>query len=131
MFAAAPAPASAAPWTLGSTNFPAAFFISADLILFCFAYSSSKYPIAPGVFVTWPETPSLPFAPMPTGQLTEPEAPILVFQAGLTAERYDVKMNVVPLPSERCTTATGVLGSVTPGLRDAMAGSFHALIVPR
>ena len=42
-----------------------------------------------------------------------------------------MKMNVVPLPSERCTTAMAVCGSVTPGLSFAMRASFHCVIWPR
>ena len=40
-------------------------------------------------------------------------------------------MNVVPDPSERCTTAIAVLGSLMPGLSFAIAGSFHFVISPR
>ena len=58
-----------------------------------------------------PVTPSLPLPPMPVGQLTEGPVPIFCFQSGLTAERYVVKMLVVPLPSERCETMTATEGA--------------------
>ena len=40
-------------------------------------------------------------------------------------------MNVVPEPSERCTTVMSVAGRVTPGLSLTIAGSFHFVILPR
>jgi hypothetical protein len=40
-----------------------------------------------------------------------------------------VNTNVVPLPSERCTTPIGVPGA--PGFSFAIAGSFHFVILPR
>src|SRR5579862_4074317 len=51
-----------------------------------------------------------------------------VQSVGSTAARYFVKFEVVPEPSERCTTVIDVDGSVTPGFMAAMAGSFHFLI---
>ncbi len=68
---------------------------------------------------------------MPVGHLMAPEAPASDFQAGLTADRYDVKMNVVPLPSLRCTTRIGVDGIRTPWFSATIFGSFHFVIFPR
>ena len=38
---------------------------------------------------------------------------------------------VVPDPSERWTIVIAVAGSVTPGLRAAIFGSFQVVMVPR
>src|SRR3954453_21426039 len=46
------------------------------------------------------------------------------------AARNFVVFSVVPDSSERKKTVIGSLGSVTPGLILAIAGSFHVLIVP-
>ena len=37
---------------------------------------------------------------------------------------------VVPDESERCTTVIAVLGRLTPEFSDAIAGSFHFVILP-
>src|SRR5271170_6380795 len=68
---------------------------------------------------------------MPTGHSTAVSEPILDFQSGLTLERKSVQIKVVPDPSERCTTAIAVSGSLTPGLSLAIAGSFHLVTLPR
>src|SRR5271166_3074716 len=83
------------------------------------------------VCCTCPDTPSLPLAPRPTGQFTDPPLPTLDFQSGLILERKSVQQNVVPLPSERCTTTMSALGSLTPGFGLVSSGSFHLLMVPR
>src|ERR1700743_644764 len=87
--------------------------------------------MAPGDWRTFPVTPSLPFPPIPTGQLTELPLPTFACHSGLTEARYVVKMLVVPLPSARCETTTGCLGRVTPGLSFAIAESCQVLMVPR
>src|SRR3954451_15564056 len=45
------------------------------------------------------------------------------------AVRYLVKFDVVPEPSERCTTAIAVDGSLASGLSALMASSSHLVIV--
>src|SRR5439155_18723669 len=87
--------------------------------------------MAPGVWRTWPATPSLPLPPTPAGQLTAVPAPTFDFHAGLTCDSHVVKMLLVPLPSERCTGRMAVAGSVTPALTRAIAGSFQVFTVPR
>src|SRR5579875_375931 len=131
MCAAACAAPAEVPRTLGAAHRPAAFCSVAIGILFSIEEAISKYPIPPGVCLTWPETPSLPFAPTPVGQSTAAAAPTLLFHSGLIAERYDVKINEVPLPSERCTTAIGRLGIFMPGFRRMTAGSDHEVIWPK
>src|SRR5260370_221742 len=85
----------------------------------------------PFVWVTLFETPSLPLAPMPAGHSTAVLAPTLDFHSGLTLDRYVVKMNVVPDPSERCTTTIAFEGSLAFGLSFLIAGSSHLVILPR
>src|ERR1700733_13261421 len=48
---------------------------------------------------------------------------------GAASVRYLVKFEVVPEPSERCTTAMLAEGSLASGLRALMAGSSHLVIV--
>src|ERR1035437_7962240 len=76
-------------------------------------------------------TPALPLPPWPTGHSTDLPAPTFVAHSVLWPLSHVVKIDVVPDPSARCTTWIAVLGSVTPELSAAMAGSFHFLIVPR
>ena len=45
---------------------------------------SSTYPIAAGVCLTRPATPSLPLAPTPVGQLSEVAIPTVFFQLAET-----------------------------------------------
>src|SRR5215472_10590400 len=87
--------------------------------------------MAPGLCFTRPVTPSLPLPPIPAGQLTDSPFPTFDCQSGLTADRYVVKMFVVPLPSERCATRIAWLGKFTPGLSALIPGSCQFLIVPR
>src|SRR3954447_1645730 len=75
-------------------------------------------------------TPSLPFAPVPVGHLTVLSAPTWLFHSLLSSERNVVKPLVVPDSSERWTTVILPLGSVTPELSLAIAGSFQVLILP-
>src|SRR5437764_10697850 len=84
-----------------------------------------------GVCLISPATPSLPLPPRPTGQLTEVPRPTLVSHSLLILHRKSTQMNVVPLPSERCTTTMPVFGRATFGLALASSGSFHLVIVPR
>src|SRR5579863_1377841 len=100
-------------------------------VLVCLAYPYSMYPIAPGVCLICAVTPSLFFAPMPTGQFGCLLVPGPDFQASLTALRCCVKTNVVPLLSARCTTVMLSAGRDTPGFALAMAGSFHLVTLPR
>src|SRR5579883_3000829 len=87
--------------------------------------------MAPGELRMFPVTPSLPLPPIPTGQLTELPLPTFDCHSELTADRYVVKIFVVPLLSARCATMTGSLGICAPGLSLVMAGSCQLLIVPR
>ena len=50
--------------------------------------------------------------------------------AGSWAFRYEVNRNVLPELSARCRVVIFMLGSVTPGLSVAIAGSFQVLILP-
>src|ERR1700721_1309626 len=49
---------------------------------------------------------------------------------GTASLRNRVKFCVVPEESERTAIVIGVLGRLTPELIDAMAGSFHLVILP-
>src|SRR5215218_7798098 len=84
----------------------------------------------PLVLATLLATPSLPFAPMPTGHSTEVLAPTFDFQSGLTFDRQSVQMNVVPDPSDRCTTTIACDGSLALGLSFWIRGSFQAFTSP-
>src|SRR5271157_4655971 len=84
----------------------------------------------PRVFFVVAATPSLPLAPAPAGQFTLVLAPTLLFQSGLTVERYDVNTNDVPDPSARCTGAIARLGNFTPGFSATSLGSFHFVMLP-
>src|SRR5439155_744943 len=97
----APSAAAEIEAIVGSTYRPAALRMFAYCSLFCFTYASSVYPIAYGVCLTWPETPSLPFAPTPVGHFTSLPLPTVFDHSGLTAARKSVKTYVVPLPSDR------------------------------
>src|ERR1700737_3900468 len=48
---------------------------------------------------------------------------------GAALVRYNVKLAVVPDPSERCTVVIGVEGNLTPGLSPAMAGSAQVVVL--
>ena len=85
-FAAAPAAAAVTDAIDGATNSPPALASIAVASLFCVAYASSAYPMAPGVCFTCPATPSLPFAPSPAGHCTSFPFPGLAAQAGEALE---------------------------------------------
>src|SRR5580658_1134926 len=53
-----------------------------------------------------------------------------VQSVGSTLDRYNVKLRVVPEPSERWTGVIFKLGKVTPGLSLTRAGSFQLVILP-
>src|SRR5438874_6591179 len=74
-------------------------------------------------------TPSEPLAPVPVGQGTSLPAPN-VHTDGDTAVRYEVNTDVVPDPSDRCTTWMPALGRLAPELSALIAGSSHFLIFP-
>src|SRR5947208_5153837 len=83
--------------------------------------------MAPLVDLTTCATPGLPLpAWVSAGQFTVSPAPS-VHTPGAAAARYLVKLEVVPEPSARWATVMGLLGSLVPLLRAAMAGSFHVL----
>src|SRR5690606_11469860 len=63
------------------------------------------------------------------GQFTVSPDPS-VHVSGAAAERYLVKLLVVPDPSERCTTVIFVAGSVASGLSASIAGSAQLVIRP-
>src|ERR1022692_3715162 len=74
-------------------------------------------------------TPGFPDAACPPGQLMVLPVPS-VHVDGAALVRYNVKLAVVPDPSERCTVVMAVAGNLTPGLSPAMAGSFQVVILP-
>ncbi len=67
---------------------------------------------------------------MPTGHFTSLSVPIEDFHAGLTSDRNVVNPAVVPDESERWTIVIAVLGRLSPGLSDLIAGSSQVLILP-
>jgi hypothetical protein len=69
--------------------------------------------------------------PTPTGHWIDVPSPTLDFHSALTLDRKLAKLNVVPEPSERCTTLIAASPSFRPGLSAASAGSFHFWILPR
>src|SRR4051795_11268905 len=76
-------------------------------------------------------TPSLPFAPVPVGHLTDLSTPGPFFHAGESSARNAVKFFVVPDSSLRWQTVMLPLGSETPLFSLAIAGSFQVLTLPR
>src|ERR1700754_2014360 len=76
-------------------------------------------------------TPSLPFAPVPVGHLTDLSVPGPDSHAGEYATRNFVKLPVVPDSSERWQTVIFESGSLKSGLPEAIFGSFHVVILPR
>src|SRR5690606_15662183 len=81
-------------------------------------------------FLTVLATPSFPGAPTPTGHSTAVPAPTCSSHSGLNKERYEVHTNVVPEPSDLCTTTISFLGSGTSGLSSAILASSHIVISP-
>src|SRR4051795_4038481 len=94
-----PSPAAVVVASVGSTNLPDLFFTAAVVKLFCSAYASSTYPTAPACCFTAAATPSLPFAPVPTGHLTVLSDPIEEFHFGLFAGGEGGEPGVGPGPS--------------------------------
>src|SRR3954453_23920367 len=85
----------------------------------------------PSFCLTHAATPSLPFAPVPVGHLTDLSTPGPLFHAGEKSARNSVKFFVVPDSSERWQTVMLLLGSFTPEFWPAISGSFHLLTLPR
>ena len=65
------------------------------------------------------------------GHWTAVPNPTWLLHVELTLQRYRVNMFVVPELSERCTVVIAWFGSVVPGLRVVIAGSFQLVMVPR
>src|SRR5215475_13994305 len=86
--------------------------------------------MAPAVLLTICATPPLPLPPrLVAGQLMVESLPS--FQTpGADCSRNEEKFAVVPEESERRAMVTAVLGRLTPGLSDAIFGSFHFLMSP-
>ena len=85
--------------------------------------------MAPGVDLTICATPPLPLPPrLLDGQLMVELLPS--FHAFVESCRNREKFAVVPEESERRAMVIAVLGSLTPELIDAIAGSFHFVILP-
>src|SRR5438552_5963220 len=95
------------------------------------AKSKERYPTEPSVWLTAAATPSLPSPPVPTGHCTALSAPTFDSHSGLSFESQEVKTFVVPDSSDRCATAIGVEGRVTPEFCWAISGSFHVFTLPR
>src|SRR5579872_3449972 len=78
--------------------------------------------------------PALPVAPRAPGAgghaIMVLNDSVLPQPFGSASARKVENKNVSALLSERCSVTTGRLGKVRPGLSDAIAGSFHVLIVP-
>src|SRR4051794_29684892 len=125
------APAADVAWRDGSTYLPSAFLIAAVVNLFCSAYACSTYPTAPLVCFTQPATPSLPFAPVPVGHLTDLSVPGPLSHALDSCARKLVKLPVVPDSSERWQIVMSVAGRLVPAFWRAISGSFHFLTLPR
>src|SRR5260370_6333662 len=86
--------------------------------------------MAPAVDWTICATPALPMpARAVDGHLMVELLPS-VHTLGTASLRNRVKFCVVPEESERTAIVIGVLGRLTPELSDAMAGSFHLVILP-
>src|SRR6185312_10736899 len=85
--------------------------------------------MAPGVLLTICATPPLPLPACAVfGQLMVESLPS--FQLLAAVWRNSEKFAVVPDESERTARTIGVLGSLAPELSDAIAGSFHFVILP-
>src|ERR1700722_5123415 len=92
------------------------------------ASEESTYPIAPVVDLTICATPPLPLPPrLLEGQLMVELGPSF-HTLGTASCRNKEKFAVVPEESERRAIVIAVLGSLTPGLIFAIAGSFHFVI---
>src|SRR5574343_2038975 len=87
--------------------------------------------MAPSILVTLAATPALPLPPTPAGQFTVLPAPTTPLNGAETCAKKSVKTAVVPDESERYTKVIAVSGSFTPGLTEAIAESFHLVILAR
>src|ERR1035438_4047924 len=86
--------------------------------------------MAPGVLLMICATPPLPLPPrLVAGQLMVELLPSF-HTLGAASMRNKEKLEVVPEESERRAMGIAVLGSVTPELIAAIAGSFHFVILP-
>src|SRR5215471_6790556 len=84
--------------------------------------------MAPGVVLMICATPPLPVPPrLVAGQEMVELVPS--FQFGAESTRNWEKFWVVPEESERRAMVIAVLGRLTPGLSDLIAGSFHFVIL--
>src|SRR3974390_3475951 len=84
--------------------------------------------MAPLVLLMMVATPPLPLPPTEAeGQLIVDDEPS-VHTPGALFTRNSEKFWVVPDESERRAMVMWVLGSVTPGFKAPMAGSFHVVI---
>src|SRR3990172_12833571 len=81
------AAAACVEFRLGEMKFPAAFCTVPNVIRWMIPYASSTYPIENAFPWMTPATPSLPFAPRPTGQFTEVPLPGPLAHSGLTFDR--------------------------------------------
>src|SRR5215471_1675950 len=86
--------------------------------------------MAPGVVLTICATPPLPLPPCALeGQLMVELVPSFQSVAAPNVRARE-KFAVVPEESERTARLIGVLGRLTPGLSDLIAGSFQVLVLP-
>src|SRR6266702_305161 len=85
--------------------------------------------MAPAVDLMICATPPLPLPPrLAAGQLMVELLPSF-HTPGAASTRNWLKFSVVPEESERRAMVIDVLGRLTPGLSDLIAGSFHVLIL--
>src|SRR3989475_4882538 len=87
----APAAAAVTASSVGVIQLPQLLRSVANWILLVVAYANSTYPIAPGVWLTVAETPSLPRPPSPTGQFTDGPLPTFCCHSGL--DRKSTRLN--------------------------------------
>src|ERR1700722_20278856 len=86
--------------------------------------------MAPLVDLTICATPGLPLPARAGDGNWMGQLPPSFHTLGTASLRNRVKFCVVPEESERTAIVIGVLGRLTPELIDAMAGSFHLVILP-
>src|SRR4249919_2318518 len=85
--------------------------------------------MAPAVDLTICATPPLPLPPrLLAGQLMVEPVPSFHTPGAPWTRKFE-KFDVVPEESERRAMVTVVLGRLTPGLIDLIAGSFHFVIL--
>src|SRR6476660_624910 len=115
----------------GLTYSPSGALMSATPRFAETAKSYERYPAPPSVCEMPDATPSLPFAPVPTGHCTALSAPTFDAHSGLSAESHPVHTAVVPDSSDRWTTWIGSSGRFTPGFWPVISASFHLVTLPR